>query len=132
MGWAVLFREKATARTGSAAIARVHEAARDTCALRLIHDKGSQLPKAPTLMLVALAFANRRPVPDARQVFQGKGGLRVFSSRHKLFRNDVIYRTPKPGFSPGKPASDWMRFFNRRFAAFVPVAWKVRRWAAQR
>src|SRR5262245_64957053 len=42
----------------------------NTQSLRLVGNERRQLPKAPTLMLVALAFVNRYPLADHRHLFK--------------------------------------------------------------
>jgi hypothetical protein len=81
---AIAFIDRATATTRTAAVPRVNQDHRHPGTLRFVDDKRSQLSEAPPTMLVALAFANRRPVADARQIFQGKRGLRVFGMGDKL------------------------------------------------
>ena len=68
--------DKATVATGPAGVPWVHEHDRNACPLSLVVDERSQLPEAPTRVLVALAFANRRPATDVRQLFQHKRGFR--------------------------------------------------------
>src|SRR2546426_2510128 len=89
------FIDIATAPTLPATVPWVYKDHWDTSTMRLIDDKLSQLPKAPSTMLVALAFANRRPVADARQVFQGKRSLRVFGMGDKLCRDVVVHPPAK-------------------------------------
>ena len=98
---AIAFIGIATATTCTAAVLWVDKDHRDTSALRLVDNKLSQLPKAPPTLLVALAFANRRPVTYARQVFQGKRGLRVFGMGDKLCGNVVIHPPAKTRLLPG-------------------------------
>jgi hypothetical protein len=72
----------------------------EACPLSLVVDERSQLPEAPTRVLVAFAFANRRPATDVRQLFQHKRGLRVFGICHKLFRDPMIHPPAKLGLHP--------------------------------
>jgi hypothetical protein len=92
------FIDIATPRAGPAGVAWVHEHNRNPCLLGFIPDKRPQLPEAPTGMLVALAFANRYPAANVRQLFEHQRGLRVFGIRHKLFRNAIIGPPPKAAF----------------------------------
>ena len=94
----IAFVHKATPATCPAAVAWVHEDHRDTGLLCFVADKLPQLVEAPSVMPVALAFANRHPVANVRQVFQHKRGFRVFGTGHKLFRDHMIYVTTKARF----------------------------------
>src|SRR5690349_5982913 len=97
---AVAFIDMATTRACTAGIAGIDKTARYTGPLRFVHNKVRQLPKAPTLVLIALAFANRGPIANALQLFQGKGSLRVLRTRNKVFGNAVVHPSAKTGFFP--------------------------------
>src|SRR5262245_57672650 len=92
---AVAFIDIATSGAGTTCVPWVYETARDTCALGFVDNKVRQLPEAPTLVLVALTLSYRRPVANARQIFQGQSGFRVLSTRNKGFRNAVVDPTAK-------------------------------------
>jgi hypothetical protein len=75
---AIPFIDKATLGTGATTVPGVHKDHRDTRPLGLVADKRPQLAEAPRGRLVALAFANRHPVADVRQIFEHKRGFCVF------------------------------------------------------
>ena len=81
------FIDIATATTRPARVAWVHKHDRHAQTLCFVRDKLPQLSEAPTVVLAALAFANRHPASDVGQVFQPQGGLRVFGIGNKLLGN---------------------------------------------
>lgn len=94
----ILFVYKATPRTRATGVPRVDEHHGHPCPLGFVHDELPQLPKAPTVLLVALALANRHPAANVRQIFQHKRSLRVFGIGNKAFRDPMIGPTTKAGF----------------------------------
>jgi len=68
----IAFLDKATARAGFAGVPWVHEYHRHTYAFGFVRQKFSQLPKAPTVLPVALPLTNRDPAAEVRQVFEHK------------------------------------------------------------
>ena len=73
-----------TARTCFTRIAWVYKDHRHACPLRFVGEKRPQLSKTPIVLLCPLAFANRHPVTNVRQVFEHKRGLRVFRQRSSV------------------------------------------------
>src|SRR5467141_2940824 len=98
LSMAVAFVHKATMGAGPARMTRINQHQGNTQALGFVDEKLPQLPEAPTVLLIALAFANRHPVAYPGQLFQGQRGLRVFGMRHKLFRDRMVHIPAKPRF----------------------------------
>lgn len=97
----VPFIDIPAAATGPAGIPGINKHQRNAKPLGFVGDKLPQLPEAPRMMLIALAFANRGPAANVRQVFQGQRSLRVFSMRDKFFSNRMVDGSSEPGFVPG-------------------------------
>jgi hypothetical protein len=63
------YQAKASCPRRGAMKAGVHAQDQDPETLRFVDDLLPQLPKAPTVLLVALAFAHRHPASDVGQLF---------------------------------------------------------------
>jgi hypothetical protein len=98
----VPFVDKATPRTRATRVSRVDEDHGHPCPCGFVHDELTQLPEAPTVLLVALAFANRHPAADVGQLFQHQCSLRVFGIRDQLFRDCMIHPAAKAPFLPAQ------------------------------
>ena len=84
----------------STGVAWVYEQQRNASQQCLVRYELSQLSKAPSVVLVTLAFANRYPLADTRQVFQGQRGAGVFGMGDKLLRNAMVHVTTKTRLMP--------------------------------
>ena len=98
---AIPFLDKATLRAGPAGVPRINGHHRHARSLRLVADKRPQLSEAPTVVLAALAFANRHPASDVGQVFQPQSGCRVFGVRNKMLRDRMVDPPAKARFLSG-------------------------------
>src|SRR5205823_14085158 len=109
---AIPFIDEATLRARSTGVPGVHVYHRNARALRLVADKRSQLAEAPTVVLAALAFANRHPASDVGQVFQPQRGLRVFGIGNKLVCNCMVDPSTKARFFPSYTLQATLRGFR--------------------
>lgn len=93
-------------------VSRIDKHQRDTSRLSLVGDKLPQLVKRPTGVAVALRLAHLRPLPNARQVFQGNLALRRMSFLDKLFADPVVDRSHVALLSPRQPFQKPLRFLR--------------------
>ena len=86
----IAFFRTATHRTFSGGVARVNIGDGDAAPLRFVGDKLPQLIERPAVHCGALRLANRYPVADAAQVFQGDPAASVLSLFHNAFADRVV------------------------------------------
>ncbi len=82
MGFTIVFINTATDRAGATGILWIDQDYRHTSSFCLVLDKVTQLKERPVAMLAPLLAANRYPVTNALQVFQGNcasGALRFLN-----------------------------------------------------
>ena len=98
--------------TGLRGIGRLNEHQRHACGLRLVGHKLPQLEEAPAGVAVSLWLANPRPLPDARQIFQGNltpCGLRLLD---KLFTDRMVDRSHMALLASRQPFQKSFGFFR--------------------
>ena len=101
------------ARAGTAGVSGINKNHRQACASGLVRDKRPKLVERPAVQRGALAARNRKPRPNALQIFQSNRSLCVFRLRHKLLGDYVIH-------IPGKAfllARDSFQSATRRLGA---------------
>jgi len=77
-------------RAGSGSPSWVHSFDGDTRQDRFVFDKTPQLPKCPRMMASTLSLANRYPVPDTLQIFEGYQSSGVFGLRNQPLGDAMI------------------------------------------
>ena len=104
-----------TQMAGFRGIGRIDQHDRDARSLRLVGHKLPQLIERPTVVVVALRFADFRPLPDAFEVFEGNLTLGSLSLLDKLFTDRVVNRAHMTCLFAGQPFQKPFGFF-RAFA----------------
>jgi hypothetical protein len=96
--------DAATLRTGTARIARIDRDQRYASQRRFVGQKGPQLGKCPVVVRMALRLANRCPVTDACQVFDGNTASGVFSLPYDNLADPMVQGGCKPSLFPAPRA----------------------------
>lgn len=78
----------------------IHEDDQHAHELALVLDEEAKLVESPRMLAAALSLANRYPVADAREVFEGDSASGVLGFRDQLLADDVVHITSKSGFLP--------------------------------
>src|SRR5215813_4774304 len=111
---AVTFIDMSTARTGFTTVARIDKHHRHASLLCLVADKRPQLSKSPVVLLGPLAFANRHPATNVRQLFEHKRGVRVFRLLDQLLCNTMVDPALKLALDAGHGLESTFRTFGSR------------------
>src|SRR5262245_58512322 len=82
-----------TAATGLAGRGGVYQDQRHTGQRRLVGNEGAKLEKGPTMQHSPLAFANRSPAADMRQIFQRNSSAGAFRRADKGLAHTVVHVT---------------------------------------
>lgn len=89
--WSVAFVDAAAFRTGPRRVAGIDADQRHAIQRRLISHESPQLGKSPTVVRSPLAFPNRCPFANVRQVFQPDAASGVFSLAHDYLADAVVH-----------------------------------------
>ena len=104
-----------TPMAGLRGISRINQDDRHASRLRLVRHELPQLVKRPTVVMVALSFADFRALSDAIQVLQGNLSLCGCCGRDELLTDPVVDRSHVTCLSAGEPFQKPFGFF-RAFA----------------
>ena len=84
-------RNMPTLATTLAGVPRVYKHHGETCELRLVLDKSSELVKRPACHSGALWLAKPRPTADILEVFKGYPSVGAFTSRNERLTDAVVH-----------------------------------------
>src|SRR5712691_725757 len=104
-----------TPMAGLRGISRINQDDRHASRLRLVRHELPQLVKRPTVVMVALSFADFRALSDAIQILQGNLSLCGCCGRDELLTDPVVDRSHVTCLSAGEPFQKPFGFF-RAFA----------------
>ncbi len=118
MGFTIVFINTATDRAGATGILWIDQDYRHTSSFCLVLDKVTQLKERPVAMLAPLLAANRYPVTNALQVFQGNCASGALRFLNKPLTDHVVDTV-------GNEADVQKSFFQFSFCRFCALALEI-------
>jgi len=98
--WSVSPLVSSTKRTRVAGSSRIHRDHRNSSESRFVFNELSELVESPRAEATTLGSANRYPLPDAFEVFNGDPSMGVFSLSHQTLGDVVVNVSSESFLSP--------------------------------